>query len=368
LGADRLKVLYDEVRRVARRPDGGWLVHLGQGASVACDAVVLAIGHRPPDDPFGRRWSGPRTRLIADPWRTFAMNVVRPDEAVVVLGSGLTAVDAVLSLQHPSRTGTITMISRRGLLPQAHSNTGHTPVDLRPVVADLLSATAGVRAHEVCRRLRCAAREVIARGGDWRTVVDGLRPHTAKLWQAMSIPARRRFLAHLRPFWEVHRHRMALGIAERFGDMRDYDQVNVVAGRVASVAGSETGVELTLDTRGDGGPTRIEASWVINCTGPAPSNCAAANPAVGALLVDGWLRPDELGLGLDAGPDGSAIDRHGNLIPDLMIVGTLRKPALWESTAVPELRGQAAVVADRLVKHLWKKGFSAQHQTANHSV
>jgi uncharacterized NAD(P)/FAD-binding protein YdhS len=352
--ACELSVLYDEVRRVARRPDGGWLVHLARGASVRADAVVLAIGHRPPDDPFGAKWTGPRTRLITDPWRTFAMNVIRPDESVVLVGTGLTAVDAVLSLQHPQRTGAITILSRRGLLPQAHAHGALTPLDLKPIVNELLADPKGVRALAICRRLRQAARDAAARGNDWRCVVDGLRPHTTTLWRAMSLAERRRFMRHLRPFWEVHRHRMALAIAERFGDMRDYDQVCSLAGRVLAVRGNDNHVQLDVEGRGEDGRMTLEADWVVNCTGPAPSNCAAANPAVGALLVDGWLRPDELGLGLDTSDDGSAIDRHGQPVPELKIVGTLRKPALWESTAVPELRSQAAMVADKLVQRLWQ--------------
>lgn len=358
--AGELSVLFDEVRRVARRPDGGWLVHLGRGASVKADAVVLAIGHRPPDDPFGSRWQGSRTRLIADPWRTFAMNVVRPEESVIIVGTGLTAADAVLSLQHPQRTGAITIVSRRGLLPQAHAQTAINPVDHKPMMAELLAHPLGVRALEISRRVRRAIRDAAARGIDWRAVVDGLRPHTATLWRAMSLTERRRFLRHLRPFWEVHRHRMALAIAERFGDMRDYDQVSSIAGRILSVVGTEDGVQMVVAGRGDDGPTTITADWVVNCTGPAPSNCAAANPAVGSLLVDGWLRPDELGLGIETVGDGNAIDRQGNEVPDLLVVGTLRKPALWESTAVPELRGQAAVVADRLVQLLWRRSMTAK--------
>lgn len=251
--ASELSVLFDEVRRVARRPDGGWLVHLGRGASVQADAVVLAVGHRPPDDPFGSRWSGSRTRLIADPWRTFAMNVVRPEESVIIVGTGLTAADAVMSLQHPQRTGVITIVSRRGLLPQAHAQTAINPVDMKPVVSELLATEGGVRALDLSRRVRRAIREAFAKGVDWRGVVDGLRPYTAALWRAMPLTERRRFLRHLRPFWEVHRHRMALAIAERFGDMRDYDQVCSIAGRIVSVSGTDDGVQLVVDGRGTDG-------------------------------------------------------------------------------------------------------------------
>jgi uncharacterized NAD(P)/FAD-binding protein YdhS len=100
---------------------------------------------------------------------------------------------------------------------------------------------------------------------------------------------------------------------------------------------AERGSERVLD---------LHAGWVINCTGPVPSNSAESNPAIGSLLVDGWLRPDELALGIETTTAGNALDAEGREVPDLFVVGTLRKPALWESTAVPELRGQAANVAD----------------------
>ena len=339
-------VAFDEVRRIARRPEGGWLVHLAHGSTIRADAVVLAIGHRPPSDPICARWSGSRARLIADPWRPFAMNIVEPDEPVVVLGSGLTAVDAVLSLAHPDRRAPITIVSRRGLLPQSHAAQPVKPVDLLPMVDELLARPDGVQVLELCRRLKRAVAELTPQGVDWRGVVDGLRPHTAALWQAMSIEQRRRFLHRLRPFWEVHRHRMALSIGEQFGELRDCDWVRRVAGRIVSVQADADAVRLVVCERATERLVEINAAWVINCTGPAPSNSAASNPAIGSLLVDRWLRPDELGLGIEKTPAGNAIDDTGRAVPDLFVVGTLRKPATWESTAVPELRHQAATVAD----------------------
>lgn len=348
--AARLTVLFDEVRRVTHRPDQGWLVHLARGASLRAAAVVLAIGHRPPDDPIRGRWTGPRTRFIADPWRPFATNAIRPDESVVILGSGLTAVDAVMSLTQSRREAPITILSRRGLLPQAHSCLPSTPIDMQELVSELMNTHGGVQSLGLCRALRRRVRDLASLGVDWRSIVDGLRPHTAPLWQAMSSIERRRFLRHLRPFWEVHRHRMALGIAERFGEMHDCDQVSVVAGRVLSAQSDGKSVQLRVGERNGTQIDTLETDWVINCTGPAPSNCAASNPAIGSLLVDGWLRPDEFGLGIETTIDGNVIDRHDNEVPDLFLIGTLRKPAVWESTAVPELRNQAAVVADRAMK------------------
>ena len=140
------------------------------------DAVILTVGHRPPSDPIGERWRGPRTRFIADPWRPFATNVVGPDDAAVVLGSGLTAVDAVLSLSQQPRRAPITLVSRHGLLPQAHAATPLAPVDLTSMIAELVAVPGGVRATALLRRLRCKARELASTGADWRSLVDGLRP------------------------------------------------------------------------------------------------------------------------------------------------------------------------------------------------
>jgi uncharacterized NAD(P)/FAD-binding protein YdhS len=342
-----LSVVFDEVRRVSRHPTGGWIVHLARGDSLRARAVVLAIGHRPPSDPIGPKWSGPRTRFISDPWRQFAMNPVRSNEPVVILGTGLTAVDAVLSLAELSHQAPITLLSRNGLLPQAHAAAPLAPAQLEGLATELLAAPGGVRALALSRGLRMKVREFVAQGGDWRSVVDGLRPHTAPLWKAMSIAERRRFLSRLRPFWEVHRHRMAQPIARRFHDLLDRRQVQIVAGRVEAVQAEHNRVRLIVRERGTDRMLDLVAAWVINCTGPMPSNRPESNPVIGSLLVDGWLRLDQIALGIETTADGNALDAGAREVPDLFVVGTLRKPELWETTAVPELRAQAATVGER---------------------
>jgi uncharacterized NAD(P)/FAD-binding protein YdhS/predicted metal-dependent enzyme (double-stranded beta helix superfamily) len=345
-------VAFDEVRRLVRQPDGRWMISFAHGPSLAADGVVLAIGHRPPSDPIGRLWSGPRERFIADPWQPFAANAIQDHEPVVILGSGLTAVDTVLTLAERPRTGPITLVSRRGLLPQSHATTATPPMNLGPVVAELLQAPEELRAHSLARLLHRKAREVMANGGDWRSVMDGLRPHTAVLWQALPVNERRQFLTRLRPFWEVHRHRMAPDVAKRFYELLERKAVRIVAGSVASAAAEPDGIRLYVRERGDDRLLEIRAGWVINCTGPTASNSADSNPAIGSLIVHGYVRPDELSLGLETTSNGNAIDATGKSVANLFIVGTLRKPLLWESTAVPELREQAAMVAEQLIEQL----------------
>lgn len=352
----RLSLVFDEVRRISRRPTGGWMVHFGNTTSVSADAVVLAIGHRPPPDPIGRLWNGPRDRFIGDPWRPLASTVIDPDEPVLILGSGLTAVDTVLTLTQEPRRAPITLVSRRGLISQAHARTSAVPLDLQSWVAELLMAGGGPHARTLVADLRNKLREAAADGQDWRAVIDGLRPHTATIWQALPVAERRKFLARLRPYWEVHRHRMAPAVAEQFAALVDRGVVRIIAGTVASANAESDGVRLYIRERGEEKLLPLQASWVINCIGPTASNSEESNPAIGSLLVHGWVRPDPLGLGLDTNVDGQAVSSTGELAAGLFVVGTLRKSANWESTAVPELRTQAAAVADHILKELAETG------------
>ena len=346
----RFTVTYDEVRRVACRPGGGWMVHLEHGASLRAAAVVLAIGHRPPADPSGARWSGPRTRLISDPWRPFAVNAVDPADAVIVIGTGLTAVDVVLSLTARPRLGPITLVSTFGLQPLAHGAEAAPAADLSALVTRWCAEPNGARISSLVRELRAlACREPSVA---WRALVDGLRPHTARLWQAMPVRERRRFLRHVRPYWEVHRHRMPPSVAARFDALLASGVVRILAGRVIKVHADADRLLIDVRRRGDGTPTQLTAGWLVNCTGPTPSNRAEANPVIGGLLVNGEMRVDELALGVETAPDGTAVGREGTATAGLFVVGTLRKAGLWESIAVPELRQQAAQAAERIIAGL----------------
>jgi uncharacterized NAD(P)/FAD-binding protein YdhS/predicted metal-dependent enzyme (double-stranded beta helix superfamily) len=348
----QLSVIFDEVRRIARHPGGGWMLNLARGTSVRASAVVLAIGHRSPNDPLGNKWTGSRTRFITDPWRTFAMNAVGPDDAVIILGSGLTAVDAVMSLVNRGHRGTISLISRRGLLPQPHLNGHAAPVDLNTMVMGLTADGETVQALDLLRQLRRQTGIALSQGKPWQSVIDGLRPHIAMLWSRMPIPQRRRFLCHLRSLWEVHRHRMPVPVAKRFSELLGAGQVRILRGRVESVVAEGNLQNVTVRNRTNGIKTQLACGWIVNATGPSPSNSAAANPAIGSLLIQGLLTVDELRLGVRTTPDGNAMGSDGQAVNDLFVVGTLRKPDLWESTAVPELRTQAASTAAKLLSSI----------------
>jgi uncharacterized NAD(P)/FAD-binding protein YdhS len=352
-GNVEFSVIFDEVRRIARHPDGGWLLNVARGTPIRADAVVLGIGHRAPSDPLGKKWTGPRTRFIADPWKAFAMNAVTADAAVLILGTGLTAVDAVMSLVERGHRGSITLLSRRGLLPQPHLSGHGTPLDLTPMVKEL-TAHSPLRALSLLRQLRGQVADATAKGIPWQYVTDGLRPHIADLWRIMPVTERRRFLSHLRAFWEVHRHRMPVPVAKRFHELLASGTVRILRGRAESVTADSDTLRVILRDRLTGQSTETNCNWIVNATGPSPSNSAAANPAIGSLLIQKLLCADELNLGVMTTSAGNAVATNGQPVTDLFVVGTLRKPGLWESTAVPELRQQAASTAAGIVSKFIK--------------
>lgn len=347
-------LLHDEAQRVDATPDQGWVVRCRDGASVRADIVVVATGHRPPGDPLQGRWTGPRDRWVADPWRPDALSRVRPDDALALIGSGLTAMDLSLSLCRSSsgRQGRVHLLSRSGLLPRTHVTPMPPPIDMLPVLNELAFSGGVSRIHSLVRSVRAIARRTLAAGGDWRAVIDGLRPYTHGLWGAMPLAERRRFFRHARSLWEVHRHRMAPQVGERIEALRRSGALITLRARPVAAEASHDSVSLRFRERQSSGAFRdgsITVQWVVNCTGPSATVGHAEDQVAASLIDAGFARMDPLGLGLETDLVGRPIGREGRSTGGLWVIGSLRRPALWETTAVPELRGQAESIARECV-------------------
>lgn len=336
---------HDEVSRLARSSSQGWTIETTGGRSIQADLVVIAVGHRPPKDPFASAWEGPRGRFIADPWASLVLSQIGPGEPVLLLGSGLTAVDVILTLSRPDRTVPLIAISRRGLMPMTHLTGQPPPVNVSGLIAGWLSADHELTVREITAELRSVIASSQASGIDWRQVLDAIRPSIPMLWARLAPQQRSRFIRHLRAFWEVHRHRMAPAIGEKISGLRAAGILEVAAGTLVSAKVSEDEIDVIYSPRGKSLAQVLRVSWIINCTGPGAHNRQETHPFLRPLLDAGILANDELCLGLLTDELGRALSESGNPHEDVFVAGTLRKPNLWESTAVPELRAQAQIVA-----------------------
>lgn len=339
----------EEVQTIEKndKDEKGWKLFAGDAPQMA-SALVIATGHRPPDDPLRSRWTGPRTRYVEDPWASLALSAVRADERVLLLGTGLTSVDVLLTLSKLPRSADVIAVSRRSLWPEIHATTPKPAIDPRPWLDPLFER--GLSARALLRHVRDAVQQAQQTLGDWRPAIDGLRPHLSRIWQSLSEQERSRFLRHVRAFWEVRRHRMAPKIGAVVTDAIERGGLTTLAGRVRSAVATRDGVEVTVQRRASDVIETIRVDWVVNCTGPG-AGALAIPPALAALIAAGHLEPDPHGLGVRTDADGCAL-AAGLSLGNLAVVGTLRKADLWESTAVPELRLQAASAARAIARHL----------------
>ncbi len=305
-----------------------WTVHLHDGRTLTAHAVVVALGNLPPGDPL--QFAGdPPGEYVRDPWAPGAAIGLSADAPVLLIGSGLTAVDVAVALRHEGHRGAIYALSRHGRLPHPHAPTQPRALDGVP---------------RECATPRGAlrwVRKLIAAGEEWRAVVDGLRPHTTFIWRSWSIAQRGTFLRHLKNLWDVHRHRAA-------PEVRAELSVEVLRGRVVQMIGTAAGVRVHWRPSGSDDPRSLDVARVINCTGPASDYARLDLPLVVQMRRAGWLIPDSLRLGVETAEDGRLIGADGQPVDDLFTLGPLRRPSLWESTAIPEIRQQAAALADLL--------------------
>ncbi len=310
-------------------------VQLSDGATVAADAVILAPGNFTPATPRGIVPAALGALWADDPWAAGLTEGLGAGDVMLLLGTGLTAVDVALTLDATGFRGRIVALSRRGLAPRTHGLT--EPVATPPEAA--------LPSH-------CAAmlRRVRARSGEvgWHHAVHELRPVTQRLWAQASLAERRRFLRHLRPWWDVHRHRVAPAVGARIDAMQAEARLAVAAGKLVSAEPADGQAVVTFRARGSDAVETLRVARIVNCTGPELDIVRAGDPLLTALLAAGRIRPDPLAIGIDVDEACRAIGADGRPSNFLSVIGPVTRGFFWESVAVPDIRGQTERVAKRL--------------------
>lgn len=328
------------------QPDGaGAVIDVSTGEQIVADHVVLAFGNFSPARPSGLQQLDSCSVYTEDPWSPLAQ--VSSDQAprVLLVGSGLTAVDTLISLRQSHPAAKVTMVSRRGLLPTAHR-------DRIPAVGFSTTICAGLLASEpsVSSYMRLVRREVARSPEHWREVVAALRPITSELWERLPLDERKRFLRHVQPHWDVYRHRVAPQTYRIYQEALATSSVSSIAGRILSVAVEGACVSVHIKARGIDNVVECRFDQVINCTGPCTDIEKITDPFISYLSNEAMICADALNLGIKVGKDYAVVDSSGKSIRWLSYVGPMLKAQLWEATAVPELRQHARALAIEVVK------------------
>jgi uncharacterized NAD(P)/FAD-binding protein YdhS len=347
----RFTALTAEAADLRLTPAGA--VHIGctAGGALEVDQAVIASGNYPPRDPrLADMGFYQQPRYVRDPWAMGALEAVDPTRPVLLIGSGLTMMDVALELDRRGLGTRMHALSRRGLLPLAHRPHGAGTLEPSVIVEMLRDGRPSVRRW--LKVLRLTSAELAERDIDWRDVLGALRPVTAELWQSLDAAERRRFLRHLQPYWDVHRHRTAPDPHAALQRLLREGRLTVEAGRLKSLRIAEQGaVRVTWQPRRADADAQFEVGTVINCTGYGGQVERSRDPLVLSLLRQGLMMPDALGLGVQVDAAGALLDRSGRASESLFYTGPLLKARDWECTAVPELRVAALKLADRLTYH-----------------
>ena len=315
-------------------------VELKDGRTLVTHALVLAAGNHPPANLNIPGLPKNARRYVRSPWSEEALRDLPKNANVLLVGSGLTSVDVAVALKSEGFAGHIHFLSRHGLMPQTHRKSEKWP--------QFWNEHSSRTTRDLVRLVREQARTATENGSDWRAVIDALRPVTQKIWQSLPLNERRRFLRHVRSYWEIHRHRIAGEIGETIGSLTRDGQASLFAGRVTSYRENSEYAEVCVSDRQTGSERVLRVDRVINCTGPEANYRRVEDPLIKNLLEQGLAKPDPLSLGLEVDSKGALIDSEGNASPSLYAIGPARKGLLWETTAVPELRNQASELAENL--------------------
>lgn len=322
----------------------GYRIELAGGSCLEAQQVVLALGHFPPEPPP----SVPENlhKYLVNPWDFSTIDSLDPNQPLAIMGAGHTAIDALFRLTSCNRSRKIFLLSRRGLLPHSHRFNPQPPSP--SCYPDYLTGIPPtIRAYTRALRLEVERRE--ASGGNWRDVVNELRPHTPRLWQSLPENEKRRFLQGLAPFWDTHRHRLAPSAARRLAGLLNSGQVERIAGHIESFGMQEASLAIRIRQRRDGQVRNLKVSAAVNCTGPNYDLSKLSQPLPTQLLKAGLIQQDPLKLGLLVDEEYQVIGIDNQPVPGLFYVGPMLRARYWEATAVPELRSHAYRLARRLM-------------------
>ncbi len=280
------------------------------GLQLKADLLVLAISHPPPSLPAQAEAWRHHPALIANPWQPGALDAIAPHARVAVMGTGLTMADTVATLDRLGHRGSIVAFSRHGLLSRGNlSGAGATwPGDYQQGSL-----------RQRLRQIRLDVAYAAQQGLSWQVVLDAVRQQGQRIWQALSVADRQRFLRHLRHYWDVHRYRVAPQVAEVLEARQRTGSLQVQAARLLSISGEGETLCLTLARRG-GGVQTLSVDHLILTTGPAHRALTDSQPFLQDLARRGLIRADALGMGLEVDSRSRAVaEPHVEALPVLVL-------------------------------------------------
>ena len=337
---ERLEIIAAKAISVDEKNEG-YQITLNTGQTISANALVLAMGNFLPAAPkIVNRAVFEHVRYFKSPWNNAYLKDLSDDETVLLIGTGLTMVDCVLSLKKIKFKGKIIAVSPRGYIPASHAKAA--------VYSDFYTEIKDEPLLEIFKAVRKHLKTAANAGLPWQLVIDSIRPYAQAIWTGLSKKEKQQFTSHLRHIWGVARHRLPENIFNTIMDAVKSGQLQVIGGRIAAMDEAGTSFRVSIKPRKEQSLQPLGVSRIVNCTGPQINYAELNDPFVKSLLSNSLIYPDALKMGIAAAQNGQVLNGEGNPVKNVYALGSLLRGVLWETTAVPEIRRQAENVARQI--------------------
>lgn len=319
------------------------VIHTAAGQRIRADAIVLAISHPPPAVPPRLHALQHHAGVIVNPWQPNVLSGIAADSRVAIIGSGLTMSDVVASLYRQGHRGAVLAFSRRGQLPRENLSGEHDSWALNYQRPQAATARAWLK------RIRHEVRTAASKNLPWQRVLDDVRQNAQRIWLSWPKEEKRRFLRHLRPWWDVHRYRIAPQVSAVLDHLQLSGQLQVRAARLKQATADARQIVLTLShPQGEENVHRVD--WLIVTTGPAHAGLIDSDALLSQLGEAGVIRHDGLGLGIDVNAASQTLNVRGEANPHLFVVGPAARGRFGELMGLPQVAEHAEQVARQLLE------------------
>ncbi|OCP35009.1 hydroxyacylglutathione hydrolase [Ensifer sp. LC163] len=351
LKADQVHHCRERVGQIVRIGNQ-WRVNTDGGTDILADIAIVATTHPAPCAPqnIAKVLAG-HPRYVADSTLRGALSVIRGDDRVLVIGNGLTAADVIASLRCCGHRGPITAISRRGLRSRGHATTAQEPF------GDFVTDPPQT-ARSLLRRVRIALHQAPAEGRSWHAVFDALRTQGGDIWRALPVAERKRLVRHLRPYWDVHRFRVAPQIDAVIAEGLEHGDVRVLGGSIGGIDHDGETIAAEVRHRHSGKREQMLFDACVITTGPAHTGILRSQNWLADLADAGHLQLDMVGLGLACDEQSRATNRDGKSEETLFIAGPLARGTFGELMGLPQVNDHAIFVADQVAQRLARRSRS----------
>ncbi len=324
------------------KQESAYRVLLSNSNSIRADKIVLALGNFLPANPKSKSTSFHlSSSYFQNPWHTGYLKNLDLNKDVLIIGTGLTMIDSVLSLKKNGLKGKIFVVSPRGYTSAAHSKQITYP--------NFYHELKGKSLLEIFQIVRRHLKFAETKNSSWQGVIDSLRPHSQQIWIALSKKEKQQFISHIRHIWGIARHRLPLTTYNEITILKKKEQLEIIGGRIIDMQEKNGNVSIAINLRKNSAIRELVVSRVINCTGPQNNYAELTDELVQRLLSKKMILADDLKMGIKTTLNGNVLEKDEHISSDIFAIGSLLRGVLWETTAVPEIRVQAENIAMQII-------------------